>query len=145
AVTNVAPSAAIAGAPASSPEGTAINLTGSATDPGALDAPALAWSVTKNGGAYANGLGSGFAFTPNDNGTYVVTLTATDKDGATSPAAMSSITVNNVAPTASIGGAPASSLEGTAISLSSTVTDPSTADTAAGFTLAWSVTKNGNP
>ena len=61
--------------------------------------------------------------------------------GAASPAATASITVPNVAPTATIGGAPASSLEGGAISLSSTVTDPSAADTAAGFSYTWAVMK----
>ena len=52
------------------------------------------------------------------------------------------VAVDNVAPSPAIGGAPASGPEGTSISLTGSATDPSTADTAAGFTFAWSVTKN---
>jgi hypothetical protein len=150
-VDNVAPTAAITGAPASGhgPEGTAITLGSSVTDPSSADTAAgftYAWSVTKNGLAYASGTAADFSFTPDDNGTYVVSLTATDKDGGASPAAQTTILVDNVAPTAAITGAPASghSPEGTAISLGSSVTDPSSADTNAGFTYVWSVTKNGN-
>src|SRR5262249_9254082 len=40
-----------------------------------------------------------FGFTPDDNGTYVVTLTATDKDGAVGMALSRTITVTNVDPT----------------------------------------------
>ena len=118
-VANVAPTAAITGAPASSPEGTPISLGSTATDPSHADTTAgftKAWSVTKNGGAYASGTGAGFSFTPNDNGTYVVTFSATDKDGGTG-ADQKTIDVTNVAPTAAITGAPASSPEGTPISL----------------------------
>src|SRR5207302_2653048 len=79
-VNNVAPTAAIVGAPASSPEGTGISLTSNVTDPGA-DTFSYAWSVTKNGNAYASGTAANFSFTPNDEGTYVVSLTVTDDDG----------------------------------------------------------------
>ena len=245
-VLNVPPTPHITGAPASSPEGTAISLGSSVTDPSTADTTAgftYAWSVTKNGLPFGSGGSSStFSFTPDDNGTYVVTLDATDKDGGTgtttatitatnvaptatlgnngpvnegSPATVSftsqsdpssadttagfhyaydcadgdlngatyagsgtsasatctyddgpsshtvkariidkdggfseyttSVSVLNVPPTPHITGAPASSPEGTAISLGSSVTDPSTADTTAGFTYAWSVTKNGLP
>src|SRR5262249_7659209 len=99
----------------------------------------------RNGAAYASGSAASFSFTPDDNGTYVVTLAATDKDGGVSPQASATITVDNVAPTAAVTGATASghSPEGTASRLGSTVTDPSAADTKAGFTYAWSVTRNG--
>jgi len=83
--------------------------------------------VTKNGNPYASGSAPSFSFTPNDNGTYVVSLTVTDDDsGAGSDS--KSITVTNVAPTATINGAPASSPEGTAINLTSSVSDPGSAD-----------------
>jgi len=145
-VNNVAPTPAISGAPASSPEGTAIPLTAGATDPSNADTSAgfaYSWSVTKNGGAFGSGTGASYSFTPDDNGTYVVTLTATDKDGGTGTTS-STISVTNVAPTPAISGAPASSPEGTAIPLTAGATDPSSVDTAAGFTYAWSVTKNGS-
>src|SRR5207302_1914276 len=138
---NVAPTAHINGAPASSPEGTLISLTSSFSDPGTADTFTYAWSVTKNGNPYATGSASSFSFTPNDNGNYIVSLTITDDDhGAGSDS--KSINVTNVAPTATINGAPASSAEGTAINLTSSVSDRGSADT---FTYAWSVTKNGNP
>jgi PKD repeat protein len=44
-----------------------------------------------------------------------------------------------------INGAPGNSPEGTPIALSSTVTSTNAANTAAGFSYAWSVTKNGAP
>jgi hypothetical protein len=140
--TNVAPTAAINGAPASSPEGTQISLTSTVSDPGTADTHTYAWSVTKNGSPYGSGgTNASFSFTPDDNGTYVVSLTVTDDDGG-SGSDSETINVTNVAPTATINGAPASSPEGTQISLTSAVSDPGTADT---HTYAWSVTKNGNP
>src|SRR5262249_14969257 len=63
-----------------------------------------------------------------------VTITATDDYGLTATTTFT-LTVNNVAPTASITGVPGSGHipEGTAITLGSSVTDPSSVDTAAGF------------
>jgi hypothetical protein len=147
AATNVDPTATVTGAPTSSPEGTAISLGGTETDPSSVDMEAgftYAWGVTKNGSPYGSGTAASFSFTPDDNGTYVVSLTATDKDGGASATATRSIGVANVAPTVAITGAPDSSPEGTEISLGSVVTDPSSVDTAAGFIYAWSVTKNGS-
>ncbi len=144
---NVAPTPAISGAPASSSEGTEISLTGSATDPSSVDTTAgftFAWSVTKDGNPFASGSGASFSFTSDDNGTYVVALSATDKDGGTGTDSKT-INVTNVAPTPSINGAPTSSPEGTAINLGGSATDPSSVDTAAGFNFAWSVTKNSSP
>ena len=146
-VSNMPPTAAITGAPATSPEGTAINLGSTVTDPSSVDTAfgiTMAWSVTKNGSPFASGSGASLSFTPNDNGSYVVTLSATDKDGGVGNDSKT-ITVTNVPPTATITGAAVSSAEGTTITLGSTVTDPGSADTAAGFTFAWSVTKNGSP
>src|SRR5262249_31900322 len=92
---------------------------------------------------FASGSGANLGFTPDDNGTYVATLTATDKDGAASAPATTTITVDNVAPTAAITGAPLGSTPGAPITLGSAVTDPSPADTVAGLTYAWNVTKDG--
>jgi PKD repeat protein len=140
-VTNVAPSTSINGAPATSPEGTEIDLTSSVQDPGSADTHTYAWSVTKDGSPYASGTDENFSFTPDDNGSYVVTLTVTDDDGGTDTGT-ATITVNNVAPAASIDDAPETSAEGTEIDLTNTVTDPGSADT---HTYAWSVTKDGAP
>src|SRR5262249_30684860 len=117
-------------------------------DPGSADTAAgftYAWKVTKNGAAFASGSGAGLTFTPDDNASYVVTLTATDKDGGASAAASTTLTVDNVLPTAPLTGAPAAGHRPaeTAIPLGRSLTDPSSADTKAGFTYAWKVTKNG--
>jgi hypothetical protein len=143
AVYNVAPTPS-SSAPESGLEGTAIHVLGFATDPGAADVAAglvLSWSVTKDGVAYASGSGASLTFVPDDNATYVVVLTATDKDGG-STQTFRSIAVYNVAPTPSVI-APESGLEGTAISVFGSATDPGAADVATGLALSWSVTKDG--
>jgi hypothetical protein len=143
-VNNVAPTASISGLPASghSPAGTAITLGSTVTDPSPLDTNAgftYAWSVTKNGVAYSSGTAAGFSFTPDASGTYVVTLTATDKDGGVSQPASATITVDNVAPatvaavSVDNGAAQRSMVTNVAVTFSTTVGLP--ADPAAAFTL----------
>jgi hypothetical protein len=89
--------------------------------------------VTKNGEPFAAGSGANFSFTPDDNGAYLVSLSATDKDnqsGSTSVA----ISVTNVAPTATFV-APPTVNEGSSFTLTLTSPrDPSPVDTSAGFT-----------
>jgi Ca2+-binding RTX toxin-like protein len=153
AVTNVAPTPAITSAPASAAEGGPVTVQGSATDPSAADRASLTytWTVTRSrdGGAtfqpYATGAGASFGFTPDDDGTYAVTLTVTDKDGGSGTTAPTTIAVTNVGPAAAITGASATVPAGAAVALGSLVSDPSSADTAAGFTYAWAVTKDGTP
>jgi hypothetical protein len=70
-------------------------------------------------------------FTPDDNGVYVVTLTATDKDGGVSPAASATLTVDNVPPTAGLSG-PSTGVRGQAQPFTLTAGDPSPGDQAAG-------------
>ncbi|MHC4562515.1 MAG: Calx-beta domain-containing protein, partial [Planctomycetota bacterium] len=80
-VTNVAPTPSIAGV-TTALEGDPVSLTGSATDPaGANDTITLDWTVLKNGAPFASGSGPDITFTPDDNATYEVTLTASDEDG----------------------------------------------------------------
>ena len=98
-VSNVAPTAVVAGVPATSPEGTTVSLTATADDPGTADTHTFVWSVTKNGSAYASDTTSAIDFTPDDEGTYVLTVVATDDDGADSAPLTASIDVTNVAPT----------------------------------------------
>jgi Bacterial Ig-like domain/Right handed beta helix region len=160
-ITNVAPTASLSTNIAPGTEGAAIDLTASATDPSTADTAAgfiYNWTITKQRGAgpattYLTGSFGPAAtadinFTPDDDSTYVVTVTATDKDGGISTitaASTKTFVVTNVAPTATITGAPTTSPAGVAINLGSTVTDPSSADTTAGFHFLWSVTLNGNP
>jgi PKD domain len=125
----VNPSAAIAGAPATSPEGTQITVTGTFTDPGTADTHTQAWSVTKNGSPYASGSGATFSFTPNDNGTYVVTYTVTDDDAGVGSDSETT-TVTNVAPTlTSLEPSSYLVLKGTSVSVTGQYTDPGSADT----------------
>jgi PKD domain len=102
--TGTSPTATIT-APGSTPEGTTVSLSGTATSPSAADNAAgftYGWNVTKNGTAYASGSGASWQFTP-DEGTYAVTMKATD-DGSMSATPMPTATVTaiNVAPTVAI-------------------------------------------
>jgi PKD repeat protein len=139
AVTNVAPTAAITGVPAGGTEGTAITLGSTVSDPGTADSHTYSWSVTKGGSAYASGSGAGFSFTPDDNGTYLVTLTATDDDGG-SDTETATIVAANVAPAASIASIGSVRREGSAIAVAGSATDPGTLDT---LTYSWQVFKDG--
>jgi hypothetical protein len=136
------PTAKISGAPATSPAGTAITLTGSATDLNPAETAAgftYAWTVTSSGTTVSTGTGSTFKFTPATGGTYVVTLTASTLDGYKSAPVTSSISVSNSLPTAKIAGAPTSIAEETAI----TLTGSATGGSGTGYTYAWTVTDSG--
>jgi hypothetical protein len=136
----VGPMVTIDGAPATSPEGTAINLTSTVSGSGDPETFGYAWEVKKNGTSYETGFQTDFSFTPNDNGSYEVSLSVTDNTDLTGIAANQTIDVTNVAPTVAIIGAPASVQEGSTISLNKSVTDPGTEDT---FTYSWEVRING--
>ena len=94
AAVNDAPVVTLA-APAAGVEGSAIAAAITASDVDG-DALTLTWSVTRNGAPFANGTGATVAFTPDDNGSYV--LTATAADAAANGTATASIAVSNVAP-----------------------------------------------
>src|SRR5207253_1976363 len=99
---------------------TTIALKASASSPSPVETAAgfsYAWNVTKNGGAFANGNGPSFTFTPDGPGTFTVSLTATDQAGTVSAAVTKTISVDDVPPTATISGAPTSSSVGTSITL----------------------------
>jgi hypothetical protein len=135
---NAPPRVTISGAPASghSPEGTAIALAALVDDSGSADQTAgftYAWSVTKNGNAYGSGAAATFTFTPDDDGTYVVKLTVTDKDGNVSRPATVTIVADNVPSTPSLSG-PSDGVRGQPRTYTFAATDPSPVDTVAGFT-----------
>lgn len=83
------------GLPVGAPEGIEIALHALPPDP----APAYTydWSVTKDGLPYATGGDVDFAFTPNNDGQYVVSLTLT-ADGRSTGTTLSTVMVSNVAP-----------------------------------------------
>jgi hypothetical protein len=120
------------------PEGTQINVSANITGPGAGGPYTYAWSVTKQGAGspFATGTSSSFSFTPDDNGTYNLSLTVTDS-ATQQGVAQQALTITNANPTATIVGAPANSDVGTLVSLTSNVTDPGALDTT--FTYSWTV------
>jgi len=125
-------------------EGTAKSFSlGSFTDPGA-DSP---WSVVVTWGdstpnttfnATSTGTLASQSHTYADNGTYTVTVKVTDKDGADSNVASFQVTVSNVAPTASLANNGPINEGGSATVSFSGQSDPSSADTTAGFRYAYS-------
>ncbi len=126
-------------------EGTSIAVSGTATDPaGANDTLSYAWSVYKDGGptAFASGTGANWSFTPTDNGSYEIRLTASDEDGGSATASQT-ISVANVNPSPSIVSIGATRVEGTSIAVSGTATDPAGANDTSSY--AWSVYKDGGP
>lgn len=124
--------------PLTGPEGTEIVLTSTVT--GAAT-PTYEWVVIKdgNGTPFAAGSDAGFSFTPNDNGSYAVTVTVTDGDHTAT--ATETFTIENVAPTALFSGA-ASGVRGQPLSFTLGAADPSSVDTAAGF--SWQIDWNGD-
>jgi len=133
-----APSAEILGAPASghSAEGVALSLSSKVTDPDQTTGFTYAWTVLKNGAVFATATTAALDFTPDDNGTYVVRLSVTDATGLVSPLASRTITVDNVAPTVSLGG-PYAGVATIPVAFNVTAVDPSLRDNQAGFTYAW--------
>lgn len=135
-VAGAPPVVAITGAAASSPEGTAMTLTGSVTAPSAEDTAGLTltWTVTKNGLPYSTGAGTSLTVTPDDEGAFVATLHAVD-DGGNSATNTVSFSGANVSPTASITGVAQSLLILVArqpVSFSGKFADPGAQDTHTG-------------
>jgi hypothetical protein len=135
-VLNVAPTATINGAPATSPEGVAISLTSTVTDPGTADAFTYNWVAKKDGSNYASSTNANFIFTPDDNGSYEVSLSVSDDDGGVGTASQT-IAVTNVAPALSnVTVSPATVNEGASVTLSGSISDAGSAD-AFVLTIDW--------
>ncbi|MBN9518722.1 PD40 domain-containing protein, partial [bacterium] len=144
-VSNAAPSPSIVSVGGVRVEGTSIAVTGSATDPaGASDTLSYAWQVFKDGAVtpLATGAGADYSFTPDDDGSYRIVLTASDEDGG-SASAEQTITVSNVAPTPSITSIGSVRVEGMSIAVSGSATDPAGVNDT--LTYSWAVYKDGSP
>ena len=101
-VSNVAPSVSIAGTPSHLAEGATAPFTSTVTDPSSADTAAgfsYAWTGRVGSGPVQTASTPTFDFTPDDDGSAVVTLTATDKDGG-STTSTTRFPVTNVSPTA---------------------------------------------
>lgn len=111
---------------AAAPEGTPIAFNGAASDPGTGN-PTYEWDFD-NGDTLA-GQSVNYAFP--DNGAFDVTLTSTSVGGTSVDTV--TVTISNVAPTASAG-ADRTVTEGAAVPFNVTFTDPGADDT---HTFAW--------
>lgn len=98
-VTNTPPTASIA-VPLSAAARSDVTLVASATDvPADLAAGfSYAWTATDGTSSFQAPSGSTFTFRPPVAGLYTATLTATDKDGATSPLAQVTLNVASAIP-----------------------------------------------
>ena len=109
--------------PATSPEGSPITLTGHFTDPGSADTWTYNWTITDgNGVPYtrtgrpsrvcgtrqpllaAARIAPRSPIRPDDNGTYVVTLTVTDNGGLSATSASVTTQATAIAPSIALSG-----------------------------------------
>jgi hypothetical protein len=120
-------------------EGTLLNFTGVFTDPNPLDTHTFGWTVVAdNGQVVPGGTSQNFSFTPFDNGTYTVTFTVTDTQGALD-ADSAVVTVSNLPPITDAG--PEQTVnEGQQADFVGSFTDPGSNDT---HTMAWTVVDSG--
>jgi hypothetical protein len=131
---NVAPVANAGGPYGNGVEGSAITLSGSATDKGANDSHTFKWTVDDSGitsggsCAFDSDIAQNPKLTCDDNGTATVTLVATDDDGAASAESHASVTVANADPVANAGPDYTGS-EGTGVKLNGSFTDAGANDT----------------
>ncbi len=134
-----------AGGPYSGGEGSNIALSGaSASDTDGPGPLSYLWTIDNSsvgtGSCSLSNATSLATATINctDNGTATVKLTATEAGPGLSTSATASVTINNVAPSGTFNSPAGNVNEGSSFNLSITgVTDPSSIDTAAGFTYAF--------
>ncbi len=127
--------ASIQGAPSSGQgnAGTPVTLNSQVTG-GAAGQDSYSWVATENSQTIASGTTASFTFTP-DVGTAQISLTVTDSSGATAKSTQT-LKINDVAPTTTVSGL-SSAQTGQSLSFTTSATDPSAMDTAAGYTYAW--------
>lgn len=124
---NDAPVATIT-VPPTTLEGSAVTASVSVTD---VDGSSFtySWTVTKDAAPYATGTSSTINFTPDDNGSYGVSVTVTDASGGYGSDS-EVVTASNVAPSVLTVSGPAAPVQaGTAATITVTYSDPGSADT----------------
>jgi Ca2+-binding RTX toxin-like protein len=122
-------------------EGIPTTLLAFVSDPiGAQDTITSRWTVTKNGEPYAEQVSvrpsDPFRFDPDDNGTYVITLTASDEDGGSTTWSRT-VEIRNAPPAIQTLTGPATGVRGQQRDFAATFRDFGRADT---HTTAWAVT-----
>lgn len=152
-VNNVAPTIVSAIAPTTASEGQTVTVDVDFIDPaGTNDNYSYSYTITKNGNPYASGtniaLPGGpaafdFSFVPDDDGSYVVSVTVTDSDGAVSNIGNATVNVGNVAPVITSLTAPSPVNEGDLVTVDVDFVDPALAEDT--YTYSYTITKNANP
>ena len=129
------PPSASAGGPYAVDEGSSVMLTASGSDPEG-DALSYAWDLDGNGSFETPG--QSVTFSPDDGpASPVVKVRVTDAEGLFSDA-QTTVTVNNLPPTVtSLTASPLNTLTGQNVTFAGAATDPSVADTTAGFAWAF--------
>ena len=141
-----APSAQIVGVPANEyvPEGYAFSLAGIVNNPIPGNVLTESWTVTAGDGSEApyTVAGPNVTYTPDDIGSYTVTLNLLNASSQVVASASQQIDSIGVAPMATISGGPlgGTTTEGTALAFSGAASSPSTVTSAQGFYYTWGVT-----
>src|SRR5262249_26760545 len=133
-VLNVAPTLTLSGASAAN-EGSTYTLNLSASDPG--QDTIASWTITWGDGnvqTVSGNPGSGSHTYGDGPGTVTISATARDEDGTYNAGNSLNVTVNNVAPTASLSG-PVTGARGQLRTFSLGAADPSAVDQAGSFTF----------
>lgn len=119
-VANLNPTIDSTAAPTVGTEGVGLHLAATASDPaGAVDPVVIVWTLTAPNGTKSYLYGNEATFTPEDDGTYQVSLTVRDDDGGSVTRVLAPIVVANLNPTLAAIVAPAGPLfEGDTVALS---------------------------
>ncbi len=145
----VAPSVQIVGVPEYEyvPEGYAFSLAGIVNNPTQANDLTESWTVTAGDGSEApyTVTGASVTYTPDDLGSYTVTLNLLDASCQVVASAAQQIISIGVAPTATISGGPlrGTTTEGTSLTFTGAASSPSSVTTAKGFFYTWGVTLDG--
>src|SRR5439155_16273304 len=135
-------------APPTMSEGGSLTLSGVFSDAGTpAGGYTLTWHVVNTnpmGPTVADGHGQNFVFNPPDNSVYNITFTVAEAGGGAPTSTTTSVTVNNVAPKATLSASATTLNEGASATVSfGAVTDPGgTVDANAGFHYAFALTQS---